>query len=371
MKILLFCSADLNTGGGSSIRARLISEGLHQCGAEVYVVSSGVPSSFADIGIKSNLLIDNKNWENNISEAVKSFMPDVIYGITEAGTNVLLNVSKKNNIPVVYDIHGIGVIEIIELGDVCLSYFMRIKNSLIWLSKLPKADAITVANPKLVYFIEMLNKNTVPVIGMTDISRFLPDGPTVQLGTDISKIQVLYAGNFFKWQGVDLLIDAIKILIKDDEPFEFTFLGSVGKNKKLIEKWMSFLPNDKVHFLDSVEYSEVSDYYRGADVLVIPRKFMLSTYLAFPQKIVDYMASGKTIVATDITPHRWALESPKAGIICTPTAQGLAEGIRKTKDSNLRKELSANARKIALDQFCHIKQSIRIYTLLNEMSEVE
>jgi glycosyltransferase involved in cell wall biosynthesis len=83
------------------------------------------------------------------------------------------------------------------------------------------------------------------------------------------------------------------------------------------------------------------------------------------------MSSGRTIVATDIAPHRWALEYPKAGILAPPTAQGLAEAIRKTKDSELRRELSKNALKKATDQFCHIKKSRHIYSVLTEMLKIK
>lgn len=367
MRVLLFCSANLNIGSGSEVRARLLAQGLNRCGADVCVVSSGIPEDFSTSGISGMLLDSNKSWEESILAAAKEFKPDIFYGITEAGISDVSNVATSFKCPVVFDLHGIGVVEILELGGGYGSRLSRIKNSLRWLSKVPKANAITVANPKLVSVIERFNKRTVPVIGSTDITTFCPNGPSAKLGNDASKIQVLYAGNYFKWQGVDLLIKAIKKLVEEKAPFEFTFMGSVGRNDATIKGWKSFLPDGKVHFIDSVDYSYVADYYRGADVLVVPRPFMLSTYLAFPQKIVDYMASGRTIVATDIAPHRWALESPRAGVLCPPTAEGLAEGIRKTADSTLRSDLSINSRIQAVELFDHLKQSKKIYSLFNEI----
>lgn len=362
----MFCPA-LSRQSGSGIRGRLIAEGLHHHGTDVCVVSSDVPASFSAVGIKSCLLQKEKSWEETLVEAARSFAPDILYGITEAGADAVMQVANRNNIPFVYDLHGIGIVEILELGSGYGSRVMRIKNSLKWLSKVTKATAVTIANPTLLPIIKKLNRKAVPIFGMTDVIHFSPEGPVANLGNDKSKNQILFAGNYFKWQGINLLIDAIKILIKEQEPFEFTFLGTIGKNTNLLNTWKNTFPEDKVHFYDEVDYREVANYYRAADCLIIPRPFMLSTYLAFPQKLVDYMAAGRTIVATDITPHRWALESPPAGILCKPTGQSLADAIRKTKDLKFMGELSVNARKKAVEEFCHLRQSLRIYKLFNDI----
>lgn len=358
MKVLLFCTADLATGSGSEVRARLIAEGLARNGADVHVVASGIPGAFAALGIGGTRIGPGRPWAEALSAAVEAFRPDVVYGITEAGADAVMRAARAARRPVAYDLHGIGFIEVVELGSAYGSRLKRIANSLKWLSRVPRADAVTVANPTLYPLVRAFNGKAVPVFGMTDVSHFRPDGPAVRLGTDPAKIQVLFAGNWFRWQGVDMLLEAIGILGRDREPFEFHLLGSVGKRA-------GAPPGAAVHCLDSVDYAVVPEYYRGADVLVIPRPFMLSTHLAFPQKLVDYMASGRTIVATDLAPHRFALESPPAGILCGRTARSLADGIRRTKDAGLRAELSANARDRAVALFCHARQTERVRNLFS------
>ena len=41
MRIIVFCTANLNLGSGSEVRARLIVEGLTQLSVSICVVSSG------------------------------------------------------------------------------------------------------------------------------------------------------------------------------------------------------------------------------------------------------------------------------------------------------------------------------------------
>ncbi|HEX9190831.1 MAG TPA: glycosyltransferase [Candidatus Deferrimicrobiaceae bacterium] len=363
----MFCAADLNRCSGSVVRARLIAEGLSRCGGNVHVVAFGIPSHFPENEIRSTTVGPEDRWDEAVLSSMSSFRPDILLGITEVGTDVLADAGARFRCPVVFDLHGIGAIEIIELGREYGPRWGRLRDSCRWLSRIPGAAAITVANPTLFSILKPFNKRTIPFIGMTDVSLFCPEGPSVSLGRDRTKLQVLYAGNCFKWQGVDLLVEAMKILLRDREPMEFTLMGTARRDERVTTAWRAGLPLETVHFREAVDYSQVPGYVRGADILVIPRPFMLSTYLAFPQKLVDYMASGRVIVATNLAPHRFGLFSPPSGILCPPTVSGLVEGIRKAKTRPLREELSASARRKALDLFCHLRQTSRMYSLFGEI----
>ncbi len=353
MRILIFSTADFSIGSGSEIRGRLICEGLQREGAKVCAVCFNIPDYFGKLGIE--FYSTKRGFQPALEEAIQNFKPDVIYGITEGLANIVAAAARKYGCALAFDLHGIGVVEILELGSGYGSRPKRLLNSTKWLLSMRKADVITVANPTLVSVAQKMYRNVVPVVGMTDTSHFTPDGPAVKLGENKNSIQVLYAGNYFKWQGINLLFSAIETLIHED--YEFTVLGSVGKTPQLLERWKHVLNNKKLHLIDSVDYGIVPQYYRGADITVVPREFMWSTYLAFPQKIVDYMASGSVIVATDIAPHRWALGVPQAGILCEPTAVGVTNGIRMASDKGLGESVSKNARNEAEKKFDHLNQA--------------
>ena len=362
MRVLVFCPA-IGTESGSGIRARLIVEGLRHLGDDVCVVSWEVPEDLAGTGASIHLMGKGTGAEKGITRATESFRPDIVYGITEAWADAVADAAKQCRIPMVFDLHGLGFVEVLELGSGYGSRYPRVKNSLRWLSRIRSADAVTVANPRLLPILKCLNPRTEPVIGMTDVGRFCPQGESVRLGSGKESIQVLYAGNYFRWQGVHLLLQAIRRVIEDGESFEFTLIGSVGRDPEQLERWKSWFPEDRVHFLDSIKYARIADYYRGADVTILPRPFMFSTYLAFPQKLVDYMASGRVVVATDLAPHRWALRSPETGVLCPATVEGIVAGIRRTSDCNLRERLSETSRREAVDRYCHLKQSRRIHEI--------
>jgi len=353
---------------GSGIRARLIAEGLHYWGVRIHVVSSNIPEEFDSNGIGFTALDASRSWEEPIREAAGKFQPDIYYGITEAGMDSLSKAARSMRRPVVYDLHGLRFVEEIQLDQSFADKAMGVSRSLRWLSFAFSAEALTVANPTLQPILRRVNRRSYPVFGMTDVARFSPNGAAADLGPDPSRIQVLYAGNLVKWQGVELLLQSIRALLEKDNPFEFTILGSVGKETETYTEWKKEFQGRPVHFLEYIEFERIPEYYRGADVLVIPRPSTLSTYLAFPQKLLDYMASGKTILATDIAPHRFALKSPPAGILFPPTTKGLVDALRQSMDGGVRRNLSDRARKMAVEKYCHLRQTERICFLFKEIT---
>jgi len=366
VRILVFCPA-IGTESGSGIRSRLIVDGLSRCGDDVCILAWKVPTGFVEPRASVQLLAEEEPVVEGIVRAARSFSPDILYGITEAEADAVADGGKRLGIPVAFDIHGLGFVEVLELGKGHGPRYPRVKKSLRWLARIPSAAAVTAANPRLVPVLRRLNRGTEPVVGMTDVGRFRPEGESVRLGSGRGRIQVLYAGNYFRWQGVPLLMEAIGRLLDDGEPFEFTLVGTVGRDPVRMEEWKARFPAEQVRFLDAVEYSRIAEYYRGADATVLPRPFLFSTYLAFPQKLVDSMASGRAVVATDIAPHRFALRSPEAGVLCPATPDGLSEGIRRTKEDPFRERISETARREAVTRYCHLRQTGRIHDLFRSV----
>jgi len=353
MKVLICSTADFSTGSGSGVRGRLICEGLHHHGVKICVVSNKVPTYFEALGME--FYSAESGYENALNNATCNFKPDIIYGITEGLADIVTRIAKKYGCALAFDMHGIGLIEIWELGNGYGSRLSRMWDSARWLNSMRKADVITVLSPTIIPIAKKYYRNVVPVIGMTDITHFSPDGIIQKLSNNENLTQVLYAGNYYKWQGVDLLFEVMEILLNDN--FEFTLLGSIGRTNQFLERWQHIVENDKVHLIDSVDYLMVQQYYRGADITVIPRKFMWSTHLALPQKMSDCMASGCTIVATNLIPHQWALSEPKSGILCDPNVQSLTQGLKQAQDKELSKFLAHNARLEAEKRFDHFKQT--------------
>jgi glycosyltransferase involved in cell wall biosynthesis len=228
------------------------------------------------------------------------------------------------------------------------------------------ADALLVLCPTLFPLVRRFNRRTILVSAAVDVDHFNPEGVQAKLG-ESDRIQVVYAGNFLVWQGCELLLEAANIILSRSLPYDFTFIGSFGREDKLLHKWEKWIAVGYFHFIDLVKYDVIPIYLRSADILTIPRPFLLSTHFAFPNKLGDYMASGRAILATNLKPHRYAIQDGKNGVLCRPTPSSIAEGLLRLQDSMFRQVLGENARITAVQNYNAKGASQSVYSVLQEV----
>jgi len=107
-----------------------------------------------------------------------------------------------------------------------------------------------------------------------------------------NKVKVFYAGNldipYLDWS-------LIKQLIKNNSHVNFIFAGPWNEN----ERKNQVCTFDNVHYLGVLKADELVSYYSLADVLLIAYKAdEYKDQLSNPHKMMEYLASGKMIVAT-------------------------------------------------------------------------
>jgi glycosyltransferase involved in cell wall biosynthesis len=367
LRVLVTCLFNVGRGGGSSIRARVITLGLTNCGAAVGIAAPDSVETFSTSNVKTYPVeLGRKPFLEAIIAAGQDFKPNVILNVTEGGADAALMASKILDCACIFDLHGIGVVEILELGRGYGNRLQRLRNSARWLNAVRKGSHVIVANPTLLRPVKILNSRATLVAGAVDVNHFSPDGKRIQLGAG-ENVQVLYAGNFLRWQGCDLLLEAAQQIILAGHPYEFTLVGRTANDEAFVNKWRGLTDTSRVHFEDAVGYDVIPAFLRSADILIIPRPWLLSTYLAFPNKLTDYMATGRAIVATNLEPHRYALEDEVTGILCGRSPKDIAEALLVLADGNLRRRLGINARDSAVKRFSAERASAAIYDTLERV----
>ncbi|MBU9888722.1 MAG: glycosyltransferase family 4 protein [Candidatus Omnitrophica bacterium] len=187
----------------------------------------------------------------------------------------------------------------------------------------------------------------VPVGG--DLQQFRPDrlpgGVRKKYGIKDALI-VLYHGQLHSCQYVRQFLQAIKSIAGKSgrSGLKFMILGS-GTELGPLQAYAADLGvMDRVIFTDFVPHADVPEYVAAADICVAPFEDNEVTRCKSPLKVVEYLASGKPIVASDVGEVRNMVEG--AGILVAPgDAEALAGGILKLADHEaLRKELGAAAR---------------------------
>ena len=185
-----------------------------------------------------------------------------------------------------------------------------------------------------------------------DLQQFHPDKfrDEIRKKYDIKNtFLVLYHGQLHSCQYVRLFLKAIKLILttKDRDYLRFMIVGS-GSELRALETFAQDLEiRDKVIFTNFVSHTDIPRYVAAADICVAPFDDNEVTRCKSPLKIVEYMASGKPIVASDVGEVRNMLDG--AGLLVEPgKPEALAKGILELAgNEKLRKTMAAAARQRA------------------------
>ncbi len=146
---------------------------------------------------------------------------------------------------------------------------------------------------------------------------------------------LLYVGNLEKYQGIDLLLEAL-----EQVPTTTTFTAVIiGGSDKDIEHYRSITSSkglsNRCLFIGRRPVASLTHYLSQADILLSPRIKGKNT----PMKVYSYLASGKPLLATRIGSHTQVLDDTRACLV-DPTPESMAAGINAlTENPELREKI--------------------------------
>ncbi len=151
---------------------------------------------------------------------------------------------------------------------------------------------------------------------------------------------VLYAGNFQRYQGISLLLEAA-VRVKDKAVF--LLLGGTGAELEAMKRKAADLGiAGKTVFVDKVPPARVALFIELADVLVSPRLTGTNT----PLKIYSFLKSGKPLVATNLWTHTQILDE-RISILVEPEPESLARGISYALNNPEARRRARSAKEMA------------------------
>jgi glycosyltransferase involved in cell wall biosynthesis len=175
----------------------------------------------------------------------------------------------------------------------------------------------------------------------------------------------LYVGNLERYQGIDLMLEALARLAESC-PFRMVVIGgSPGDIATYRNRAHDLALGERVKFIGPRPLKELNAYLSQADILVSPRIKGQNT----PMKVYSYMQSGKAILATAIRSHTQVLDNECAELFTTKP-KAMAEGIAfLTADPLRRRRLGEVARVRAERDYSHDAYCRRLaeaYAVLGE-----
>lgn len=187
-----------------------------------------------------------------------------------------------------------------------------------------------------------------------DLGQFRPNlSPikNIKRKYNIDYYLVLYLGQLHGGQYAELFIKAAGIVLKDRPQTAFIIVGDGYRANELKELAKRENLDGHLIFTGSVPHDEIPYYIAAADVCVACFEENDITKCKSPLKIVEYLASGKAIVASNVGEVRNMLGG--VGFLAKPgDVDSLADGIKfLLNDEGLRQRIGKAARRRAEEKY--------------------
>ncbi|OGD46511.1 hypothetical protein A3K79_01510 [Candidatus Bathyarchaeota archaeon RBG_13_46_16b] len=269
--------------------------------------------------------------------------PDIVHVHAHEGVPIARFLSLLDGCPLVFDIQGSTVDEIVRGGLVKNGGFTY---QLLWRLEQLISKMATILISSSPTISEMLidqfgieKQKVVTVLDAVDTNIFKPLGKEAEPIKDLrKKLSILenrriavYVGSFSKLQGTDILIRSIPHVLKSNPDVTFLLVG--GKwNARYYESMKKLA--QKLNIRKHVVFIPSADYYRELPIYLSLADVALAPKMHSPQshgKLPVYMAFGLPTVVFDIPINKLFLDG--LGIFVNKISPAsLAEGIESALD---------------------------------------
>jgi glycosyltransferase involved in cell wall biosynthesis len=262
----------------------------------------------------------------------------------------------RNKYPVLLTVHGIVAKEAkygTSISYRIYTYFNKLNEKYV-ISKIP--NIITVS-PQAKDWICNKTKSNIHVIP-NGVDFY--DIQSIQTTDKLKHPAILVVGGLVKIKGMDVLLNAIPIIIKKTPDLHIYIAGSGSEESKLKKLVNKLNIENYVDFLGFLSGEKKYTYYKSADIYVQP-----SRYETFGIAILEAMACGKTVVASNVGGIPFLVIDGETGLLFeNGNVRDLAEKILNLlNDKELREKMGKAGKKRA-EEFTWdkiAKQTVEVY----------
>lgn len=331
-------------------------------------------------------------WGKRVAKFIKQEKPDVIYCAVPSLTvgSRLSKLCKKEHIKFIIDVQDLWpeafqmVFNPPIIGNLIYMPFRRIANGIysnadeiIAVSKTYAERAIKVnkkhAKALVVFLGTSLKKFDQNARQFRKIVRtgnnaerliIVKNADGLALNKPNDELWIAYCGTLGSSYDLETTVKAISL--KASEQIRLIVMGDGPLKDKLVK--IAKVSNIKATFTGRIPYEMMCGVLANCDIAVNP--IMPNAAQSIINKHADYLAAGLPIVNTqDTKEFRRLVDKYKIGFNCDDDAEQLSKTILKLVDSaELRRTLSKNSRKCAMELFDREKKYIPIYDALKERS---
>jgi len=193
-------------------------------------------------------------------------------------------------------------------------------------------------------------------------SKIIYNGVNNRLYQNVEKLekdgspQLLFVGNLFEYKNVQIIISSMKKILINFPNAHFQIIGQ-GEFSQQLKKLIELNNLGKnVKIIGKVDDQELLQRYASCDIYI-----SASSFETFGLPLIEAMASGKPVLASNIPAHKELIDESKAGLLFEYDVDEIAHKVQVVYES--RVELGKLGKKFAQkhdwEQIC--KQVAEIY----------
>ena len=152
-----------------------------------------------------------------------------------------------------------------------------------------------------------------------DLDKFKPSKKPgrirSKLGIDLNEVVVLFVGRMVERKKPHILVEAMNRVARTNPNVHCVLVGD-GKFRREAERRVAVNMSDRIHFVGSVSYDELPDYYVDSDMFVLPSVAEGGISLV----VLEAAATGLPLILTkDASSWSPVLQENKNGYIVKPS----------------------------------------------------
>lgn len=388
MKLFIIYGRQLDLFNGSNVHAIEVFNNLQKLGVDVFLFTKSsengsfkspniieVPSTHFKFLLSNylNIFIYQLSLFSYLIYYSIKLKPDLFYTRLSGHSISSTIVSSLLRITQVGEVNGLTIDEMIIQGSSKLNIKIARLIENINFSGCSKLITVTSGVKKGLMDIYSIPESKIVVINNgANTELFIPmDKEKVKydLNLDSSLRYICFVGNLIPWQGVEYLIRAAPLILKEYSDTRFLVVGD-GVMKK---EWMKLAEDlgllDKFIFTGRIPYEKVPMYINASDICVAPfikernSKIGLSAL-----KTYEYLACGKPLIASGIPGVKDLIELSGSGISVAPeNPEELAAAVMKLlPDESARNSMGYKGRRYIVENHSWSSVAKRVLDACND-----
>ncbi|MFZ5516462.1 MAG: glycosyltransferase family 4 protein [Candidatus Zhuqueibacterota bacterium] len=373
---------------GAAVHVRELGKGLQALGHDVSIhymnrftsVASSVQSPIRGYLKRKlwrylnqvNALVSNAGYFRREWKILSQEKPDVILQRYNFLNVSLVLAARMKKIPLLLEVNAPMAYENKKFSDhaVRLPFFPEYLEKV----NLQLADKVYVVSSELknYYAKRGIAPEKIHVVpNGADEKRFRPDVDTRGILERYSlnnKIVIGFIGSFHYWHGVDNLLKFIKAILSQYNHVCFLLVGT-GPLKEDLEKALAAEQKDgKVILPGYIPHEAIPAYLAVMDIVLAPYP-RLDFFYYSPLKIFEYMAAGKTVIASRVGQIAEIIRENHDGMLVEPDDfdDMLEKSMKLIRENALRVQMGKNARHTIEQKYTWTRTAETISHLLHEV----